>query len=45
MVSRDVIEEVLDRVPIEEVVGEYVELKKSGASYKGKCPFHDETSP
>ncbi len=45
MVSRDVIEEVLDRVAIEEVVGEYVELKKSGASYKGKCPFHDETSP
>jgi len=45
VVSRDVIEEVLDRVPIEEVVGEYVELKKSGASYKGKCPFHDETSP
>jgi DNA primase len=45
VVSRDVIEEVLDRVAIEEVVGEYVELKKSGASYKGKCPFHDETSP
>ena len=45
MVSRDVIEDVLDRVQIEEVVGEYVELKKSGASYKGKCPFHDETSP
>ncbi|MBW2263822.1 MAG: DNA primase [Deltaproteobacteria bacterium] len=36
---------MLDRVSIEEVVGEYVELKKSGASYKGKCPFHDETSP
>lgn len=45
LVSRNLIEDVLDRVSIEEVVGEYVELRKSGASYKGKCPFHDETSP
>ena len=31
--------------PIEEVVGEYVTLKRSGANYKGLCPFHDDKSP
>jgi len=30
---------------IEEVVGEFVDLKKSGSSYKGLCPFHADTNP
>jgi DNA primase len=30
---------------IVEVVGNYVELKKSGTQYKGLCPFHDEKTP
>ncbi len=38
------IQEVLDRADIVAVVGRYVELKKSGKSYKGRCPFHQEKS-
>ncbi|MGW4246970.1 DNA primase [Nocardia sp. NPDC004722] len=37
---------IRDRVRIEDVVGEYVTLKRAGAdSMKGLCPFHDEKSP
>jgi len=37
---------VRDRVRIEDVVGDYVALKRGGAdSLKGLCPFHDEKSP
>ncbi|MCW0216404.1 MAG: DNA primase [Pseudonocardia sp.] len=40
------ISEVRDRTRIEEVVGEYVSLRRAGAgSLKGLCPFHDEKSP
>lgn len=37
---------IRERVNIEEIVGEYVSLRKGGAdSMKGLCPFHDEKSP
>ncbi len=37
---------VRDRSPIDEVVGEYVQLKNAGGGQKkGLCPFHDEKSP
>ena len=39
------IEMLIDSLKIEEVVGEFVELHKSGASYKGLCPFHPDTTP
>ncbi len=40
------IAEVRDRVRIDEVIGEYVTLRRAGAgSVKGLCPFHDEKSP
>ncbi len=40
------IAEVRDRTRIDEVVGEYVALRRAGAgSLKGLCPFHDEKSP
>jgi DNA primase len=40
------IAEVRDRVQIDEVIGEYVALRRAGAgSLKGLCPFHDEKSP
>lgn len=45
MVSRRFIHDLLDRVKIEEVVSNYVTLKRSGNSLKGLCPFHNETSP
>lgn len=36
---------LVDSLRIEEVVGEFVELKKAGANYKGLCPFHPDTTP
>ena len=38
------IQEVLERVDLVALVSRHVELKKSGRSYKGRCPFHDEKS-
>ena len=39
------IENLLSHLRIEEVVGDEIELKKSGANYKGLCPFHPDTTP
>ncbi|WP_219419381.1 DNA primase [Pseudonocardia nigra] len=40
------IREVRDRTRIDEVIGEYVALRRAGAgSLKGLCPFHDEKTP
>lgn len=39
------VEKLLNSLKIEEVVGEVVSLKRSGTSYKGLCPFHNDTSP
>ena len=37
---------IRDRAPIDEVVGDYVQLKSAGGGQKkGLCPFHDEKSP
>ncbi|MCV7309832.1 DNA primase [Mycobacterium paraffinicum] len=45
MPDRD-IAAIRERVRIEEVVGDYVQLRRAGAdSLKGLCPFHDEKSP
>jgi len=43
--SEATIEEIRSRVDLVELIGEYVELKKSGTSYKGLCPFHGEKTP
>ena len=45
MISEDKIAEIRDRIPIAEVIGNYVALKKSGNSLKGLCPFHNEKTP
>jgi len=40
------VEYIRDRAPIDEIVGEYVQLKSAGGGQKkGLCPFHDEKSP
>ena len=39
------IQEVLDRTDIEELVGRYVTLKRTGANLLGRCPFHSEKTP
>lgn len=41
----DAVEDIKNRLAIEDVVGRYVDLKRSGASYKGLCPFHQEKTP
>lgn len=41
----DAVEEVKSRLSIEEVIGEYVELKRSGRNFKGLSPFSSERSP
>ncbi len=45
MISQDSIDGLKSRIDIVDVIGNYVELKKAGANYKGLCPFHDEKSP
>lgn len=45
MISPNSIEQLLNAVVIEDVVGDYVSLKKAGARYKGLCPFHNEKTP
>ena len=45
MIPDDQVEEVRARADIVEVVGEFVDLKKSGKEYKALCPFHDERTP
>jgi len=43
--SREVIDEIKDRVDIVEVIGGHVQLKKRGRNYVGLCPFHSEKTP
>jgi DNA primase len=33
------------RVPIEDIIGQYVTLKRAGTNLSGLCPFHDESTP
>ena len=39
------VEQIKERLSIEEVVGAYVELKRAGSNSKGRCPFHAEKTP
>ncbi len=41
----DVVEQVISSNDIVDIIGSYVHLKKSGASYMGLCPFHNEKTP
>ena len=43
--TQESLEALRQRVDIIDVISPYIDLKKSGASYKGLCPFHDERSP
>ena len=45
MIDRNTIDRIMDAANIVDVVSEFVALKKKGTSYKGLCPFHDDTTP
>ncbi|WP_053978446.1 DNA primase [Mangrovimonas xylaniphaga] len=45
MISKASIEQVFETARVEEVIGDFVQLKKSGTNYKGLSPFSDERSP
>jgi len=45
LISKRTIEEVFDTARVEEVIGEFVQLKKSGSNFKGLSPFTDEKTP
>ena len=45
MISKSTIDQIVETARIEEVVGEYVPLKKRGANFIGCCPFHGEKTP
>lgn len=44
-IEDSVIEEILSSINISSEISKYVDLKKSGNSYKGLCPFHNEKTP
>ena len=43
--TENFIQEVVDRTDIEELIGRYTELKRSGSNLMGRCPFHSEKTP
>ena len=44
-IPRAVIDEVRNSVDIVDVIGRYVQLKKAGKNFTGRCPFHNEQTP
>jgi len=45
LIPRDTIQNIIDTANIEEVVGDFVQLKKRGVNLLGLCPFHNEKTP
>lgn len=45
MIDQATIDRIIDAARIEEVVGEFVTLRKRGVNYTGLCPFHEERTP
>jgi DNA primase len=45
LIPKETIQEIVDTARVEEVVGEFVNLKKRGTTYVGLCPFHNEKTP
>jgi DNA primase len=45
MISRQSVDAVIHAAQIDEVVGDYIALKKRGSNLLGRCPFHDEKTP
>ncbi len=45
MIPKETIDQILDSTRIEEVIGDFVTLKRRGSSYVACCPFHNEKTP
>ncbi|MEO5777628.1 MAG: DNA primase [Flavobacterium sp.] len=45
MITRETIDKVFETARVEEVIGNFVQLKRAGSNYKGLSPFSDERSP
>ena len=45
MIDRKTIEQIMDAAKVEEVVGDFVALRKRGVNMIGLCPFHNEKTP
>lgn len=45
MISKTTIDQVFETARVEEVIGDFVQLKKAGSNFKGLSPFSDERSP
>jgi DNA primase len=45
VIPRNTVDAILDAAHVEEVVGEFITLKKRGANLLGLCPFHGEKTP
>lgn len=45
MITKSTIDKIIEIARVEEVVGDYVALKKRGANLLGNCPFHNEKTP
>ena len=45
LIPKDTIQTIIETARIEEVVGEFVHLRKRGVNYVGLCPFHNEKTP
>lgn len=45
MIPREQIEEVVGASDIVEIISEYIDLKRQGSNYIGRCPFHNERTP
>jgi DNA primase len=45
MIPEEIIDQVRNSLQIVDVIGQYVQLRKSGRSFMGLCPFHSEKTP
>lgn len=45
MIPKDTVDRILDAARVEEVIGDFITLKRAGSSYKACCPFHNEKTP
>ncbi|NLF79573.1 MAG: DNA primase [Clostridia bacterium] len=44
-IPQEILDELMSRADIVEIIGEYVPLQKKGRNYFGLCPFHNEDTP